>query len=102
MEKTQISIGGMHCASCAASIEKALKKTDGVKEASVNLAAERASVMFDPQFVVLSELRDVEKVRRYYLEAAQVVSAIQERQKDIDSKLKEIDEISKDVPSLLQ
>jgi len=52
--------------------------------------------------IILSELRDVEKVRRYYLEAAQVVSAIQERQKDIDSKLKEIDEISKDVPSLLQ
>ncbi|UCB42425.1 MAG: cell division protein FtsZ [Dehalococcoidales bacterium] len=52
--------------------------------------------------IILSELRDVEKVRRYYLEAAQVVSAIQERQKDIDIKLKEIDEISKDVPSLLQ
>jgi len=52
--------------------------------------------------IILSELRDVEKVRRYYLEAAQVVSAIQERKKDIDSKLKEIDEISKDVPSLLQ
>jgi len=52
--------------------------------------------------IILSELRDVEKVRRYYLEAAQVVSAIQERQKDIDSKLKEIDEISKDVPSLLK
>ena len=52
--------------------------------------------------IILSELRDVEKVRRYYLEAAQVVSAIQERQRDIDTKLKEIDEISKDVPSLLQ
>ena len=59
MEKTLISIGGMHCASCAVSIEKALKKKDGVQDASVNLAAERASVLFDPQLVVLSDLRDV-------------------------------------------
>jgi cell division GTPase FtsZ len=52
--------------------------------------------------VVLSELKDVEKVRRYYLEAAQVVSTIKKRQQEIDAKLKEIDEVSKDVPSLLQ
>ena len=52
--------------------------------------------------VILSELKDVEKVRRYYLEAAQVVSTIKKRQQEIDAKLKEIDEVSKDVPSLLQ
>ena len=52
--------------------------------------------------VILSELKDVEKVRKYYLEAAQVVSTIKKRQLEIDAKLKEIDEVSKDVPSLLQ
>ena len=40
MSRTNISIEGMHCASCALKIEKALRKTDGVKEASVNLASE--------------------------------------------------------------
>ena len=59
MNKTQINIGGMHCASCAASIERALRKTDGVMEASVNLAGERASVLFDPQILVSSDLKDV-------------------------------------------
>ena len=51
--------------------------------------------------VILSELKDVEKVRRYYTEATSVVSTMQKRQKQTDSKLKEIDEFSKDVPSLL-
>jgi cell division GTPase FtsZ len=51
--------------------------------------------------VILSELKDVEKVRKYYLEAAQVVSTIKKRKLELDAKLKEIDEASKDVPSLL-
>jgi len=51
--------------------------------------------------VVLSELRNVEKIRQYYSEAAGVVSTIKRRQKQIEGKLKEIDEFAKDVPSLL-
>ena len=51
--------------------------------------------------VILSELKDVEKIRRYYVEATSVASTMKERQKDIESKLKEIDEASKDIPSLL-
>ena len=51
--------------------------------------------------VILSELKNVEKVRRYYTEATSVVSTMQKRQKQTESKLKEIDTFSKDVPSLL-
>lgn len=51
--------------------------------------------------VILSELRNVEKIRKYYIEAAGVVSTIKKRQKQVESKLKEIDEYAKDVPSLL-
>ncbi|MCK4924871.1 MAG: heavy-metal-associated domain-containing protein, partial [Spirochaetes bacterium] len=32
-------------------MEKALSKTDGVKEESVDLASEQASVVFDPQAI---------------------------------------------------
>ncbi len=39
-----IAIEGMTCASCVARVEKALKKVDGVAEASVNLATETASI----------------------------------------------------------
>jgi hypothetical protein len=51
--------------------------------------------------VLLSELKNVEKIRRYYTEAAEVVSSVQRRQQQIETKLKEIDEVAKDVPSLL-
>lgn len=45
--KININISGMHCASCATIIERELNKVVGVKEASVNLVAEKASVVFD-------------------------------------------------------
>ena len=41
-------VTGMTCANCAATVERTLKKTEGVKEASVNFASERATVRFDP------------------------------------------------------
>src|SRR3990172_8835303 len=44
MKKTNLKIAGMHCASCAVTIEKNLKKLQGVKSASVNYATETASV----------------------------------------------------------
>jgi len=40
-------IEGMHCASCASAVERALLGVDGVREAHVNLASETASVVVD-------------------------------------------------------
>lgn len=45
--KQTYPIKGMHCASCVGLIERSLSKTTGVKEASVNLATEKATVTFD-------------------------------------------------------
>ncbi|WP_046225901.1 heavy metal translocating P-type ATPase [Paenibacillus dauci] len=44
----QLQIGGMTCAACSARIEKGLRRLEGVQEANVNLALERASVIYDP------------------------------------------------------
>ncbi len=43
-----LNISGMHCASCSALITRKLKKTAGVEEANVNLAAAKAHVRYDP------------------------------------------------------
>ncbi|MFA5933757.1 MAG: heavy metal translocating P-type ATPase [Candidatus Paceibacterota bacterium] len=40
-------VKGMHCASCASIIERAIKKIDGVEEISVNNGTENAKISFD-------------------------------------------------------
>ena len=48
LNKTHFSISGMTCASCAARIERGLKAVAGVEEAHVNLATEKAEIVFNP------------------------------------------------------
>ncbi len=44
----ELGVTGMTCAACVSRVERALKRVDGVLEASVNLATERASVRLLP------------------------------------------------------
>ncbi len=54
--KVIIPVKGMHCASCALTIEKALKKVDGVIDCHVNYANEKASLEFMPGHTHISDL----------------------------------------------
>src|SRR5260370_1245344 len=57
------AVEGMTCASCAMRIEKGLKKVPGIKDASVNLATEKATVTYDPTQTTLTQMvRSVEAV----------------------------------------
>ncbi|WP_442953073.1 heavy metal translocating P-type ATPase [Paenibacillus sp. Soil750] len=47
-KQTSLQITGMTCAACANRIEKGLNKLEGVTEANVNFAMERATVIYDP------------------------------------------------------
>jgi Cu+-exporting ATPase len=47
-ERATLSITKMHCANCAFTVERSLKKVEGVSDAVVNFATEQASVTFDP------------------------------------------------------
>lgn len=51
LSKKTFSIKGMHCASCVYIIEKALKNVNGVNEANVNLATNKATIVYDQQKV---------------------------------------------------
>ena len=55
-ETTVLPIEGMTCASCAAQIERALKKLPGVAEARVNLATEMATVVHVPSLTGYAEM----------------------------------------------
>jgi Cu+-exporting ATPase len=52
----QLPIEGMSCASCVNRIERYLRKTPGVAEASVNLATEVATIRYLPEVAGMDEL----------------------------------------------
>ncbi|GGR92454.1 heavy metal translocating P-type ATPase [Deinococcus sedimenti] len=64
MSKTiELGVQGMTCASCVGRVERGLKKMDGVLDATVNLATERATVTYDPATTtppdLLARVRDI-------------------------------------------
>jgi P-type Cu+ transporter len=50
-----LPITGMTCANCVATVERNLKKLDGVQNAVVNLSSERATVDFDASKLALTD-----------------------------------------------
>ncbi|WP_018467598.1 heavy metal translocating P-type ATPase [Calidithermus timidus] len=61
MKELHIGVEGMTCAACVNRVERGLRKVEGVEVASVNLATENASVVYDPEKTTPQTL--VEKVR---------------------------------------
>jgi Cu+-exporting ATPase len=58
-QKAIFEIGGMSCASCAAIIEGALKKSEGVIEAGVNFATKKATVIYNPEYIKVNGIRKI-------------------------------------------
>lgn len=51
-----LNLSGMDCAVCAGRIETGLRRVEGVQQAVVNLAGERASIVYDPALVTPDRL----------------------------------------------
>ncbi|MEK6867215.1 MAG: cation transporter, partial [Nanoarchaeota archaeon] len=65
MTKTQLSISGMHCASCATILTKALQKVSGVTEATVNYSTEKAMIDYDPKQAKIPDFISAVKKKGY-------------------------------------
>lgn len=57
-----LDVTGMTCAACARRIEKSVSKMPGVKEANVNLAVEKATVMYNPGEIQVEDIE--QKIHR--------------------------------------
>ena len=68
MAESTLRLSGMYCAACAGIIEQALVAVDGVSEATVSAAGQRAAVRWDPLKTRPSRL--VEAIRRAGYDAA--------------------------------
>ncbi|MFS8130669.1 MAG: heavy metal translocating P-type ATPase, partial [Candidatus Dojkabacteria bacterium] len=54
--KVTLPVKGMHCASCSQTIEKTLKKQDGVVACEVNYGNEKAKIVYDPKKTSIAKL----------------------------------------------
>lgn len=52
-----LPVGGMDCADCAAHIEQVVRALPGVQDVQVRVAAERATVTFDPNVVAPGQIK---------------------------------------------
>lgn len=77
LKRINLPITGMSCASCAAKIEKGLTSVEGVSKATVNFAAEKATVFFHPDQTDVSRLIDKVKDLGYEAKVEKVVLPIQ-------------------------
>lgn len=73
-----VPISGMHCAACAVTIGKVLKKTSGVISADVNYATEKAAVEFDPSQITLEKISQVVSSLGYRISVSPDVAKQQE------------------------
>lgn len=58
-KKVECDILGMQCAACSSGIEKVLKRTDGILNASVNLLLNQAEIEYDQTKIKLEEIFQV-------------------------------------------
>jgi len=81
-----LPITGVTCANCVASVERNLKKVDGVQVAVVNLSSERATVEFDPAVASLPAL--IARVERagYGVAAGEANLSIRRMSDDNDAR----------------
>jgi copper chaperone len=58
-KRSVIRVEGMHCNMCSASVEKALKATEGVEQVEVSTEKGEAVIQYDDQKVTEAKLREV-------------------------------------------
>ena len=82
-----LNIGGMTCAACAQTIERALKKTNGVLKAQVNLATEKANISFDPGAINLEEIGVVIEGTGYHVLGTEEVDREEQKMQDARKRM---------------
>ena len=75
-QQTILPIEGMTCASCVSTVERALNRVEGVDEANVNLATERASIKYSDDTVELTDLIQVVEETGYTVQVEKVTLPI--------------------------
>ncbi len=88
--KKTFSVKGMHCASCVTLLERALKQVNGISQANVNLATEKATVSYNPQMVTDNHLKEAVAGVGYQAMLGQQVVSVDEEKKQKQKELHDL------------
>ena len=84
IENINLKLRGMSCASCASSIESAIRDVPGVAECNVNFGAEQAAIKYNPRQTSIEDIQDaVEKAgySAYSLQEQEIVTGEDDAEK---------------------
>ncbi|MGD8700638.1 MAG: heavy metal translocating P-type ATPase [Gemmatimonadales bacterium] len=70
-EKVVLDVAGMHCASCAQNVERALQRLEGVSAASVNIATDKATLELWPGQARIEDLKGAVEAAGYAVTAVE-------------------------------
>jgi len=88
LEELNLTLGGMHCASCSSRIERVTGSLPGVEIANVNLAAETGLFRFDPSQVTRRQIRDAISAAGFTSEVqSATANMFEERRKEAEERL---------------
>ncbi len=65
--RAELPIEGMTCANCVLTIERNLKRLPGMEDVAVNLATEKASIVYNPAMLDISEVKDLVEDLGYHV-----------------------------------
>jgi Cu+-exporting ATPase len=99
-QRADLTVLGMSCAACAATIERGLRDFAGVREVNVNFATSRATVLFDPALVDTNAL--VENVRKSGYDVAVASAELQIEGISCASCVLKIEQALQDLPGVVK
>lgn len=89
METVTLKLRGMSCASCANSIEEAIRVVPGVSESNVNFGIEQATITYDPRKASLETIQDAVSEAGYSAFSPPTTTTIGEDDSEKAMRLKE-------------
>ena len=86
MDNLTLKLRGMSCASCASSVEQAIKSVPGVIECSVNFGMEQATIKYDSKQTNLATIQSAVDAAGYEALPLQEMAAVEDDAEQADRK----------------
>ena len=89
IERIIAPVEGMTCASCVTRVEKSIRKVEGVKNVSVNLATEKAMIEFETGKVDFNKISETVKDAGYKINFTSESKKAGKKDNDVTDKLRD-------------